>query len=105
MPLEMASRVRSDDVNAALDFGLIDCIACGSCAYVCPSQIPLVHYFNFAKGELEHRQRMQQKAIETRKLTQARSERLERQARDRQQAAARRKAQRTAEEDKVRLSA
>ncbi len=105
IPLEMASRVRRDDVNAALDFGLIDCIACGSCAYVCPSQIPLVHYFNFAKGELEQRQRMQQKAIETRKLTQARSERLERQARERQQAAARRKAQRMAEEDKARLSA
>ena len=29
----------------------MDCIACGSCSYVCPSSIPLVQYFNYAKGE------------------------------------------------------
>lgn len=101
MPLEMASRARSNDVNGALDFGLIDCIACGSCTYVCPSHIPLVHYFNFARGELEHRKRMEQKAIETQKLVQARKARLERQAREKKETAARRKPNKS----KVRLSA
>ncbi len=105
LPLEIASRVRCNDYSAALKFGLIDCIACGSCAYVCPSHIPLVHYFNFAKGELEQRQRMEQKAIETRKLAQARSARLARQIQERLKAAARRKEQRRADKARTRLSA
>ncbi len=105
LPLEMASRVRCNDFSGALSFGLIDCIGCGSCAYVCPSHIPLVQYFNFAKGELENRQRTEQKAIETRKLTQARNARLERQSRERLEAAARRKAQRKANKSSVRRSA
>jgi len=31
---------------------LFDCIECGCCAYVCPSNIPLVHYYRFAKTEM-----------------------------------------------------
>ncbi|MEW6400130.1 MAG: electron transport complex subunit RsxC, partial [Bacillota bacterium] len=49
LPLEMAARIRVGDLNAAVDLGLKDCIACGSCSYVCPSHIPLVHYFDHAK--------------------------------------------------------
>lgn len=32
--------------------GLFDCIECGACAYVCPSEIPLVHYYRYAKSNL-----------------------------------------------------
>lgn len=90
LPLEMAARTRGDDFTGALAFGLIDCIACGSCAFVCPSHIPLVHYFNHAKGELAQRQRMEQKAIETRKLVEARNARLGRLKHERVKAASRR---------------
>lgn len=31
------------------DFHLNDCFECGSCSYVCPSNIPLVQYFRLAK--------------------------------------------------------
>jgi electron transport complex protein RnfC len=105
LPLEMAARARCNDFKGALTYGLIDCIGCGSCTYVCPSQIPLVHYFNYAKGELEQRQRLAQKTIETRKLTEARTARLERQERERLKAAARRKDQRSTNKSMVRLSA
>ena len=40
LPLEMASRARAGDLEGAADFGLMDCISCGSCSYVCPSHIP-----------------------------------------------------------------
>ncbi|MGQ9464911.1 MAG: hypothetical protein ACUVQ4_04300 [bacterium] len=36
-------------MNRAFEYGLNDCIQCGCCAYVCPANIPLVHYFKFAK--------------------------------------------------------
>ncbi len=32
------------------EYNLMDCFECGSCSYVCPSNIPLVHYFRVAKG-------------------------------------------------------
>ena len=34
----------------AADFHLDDCFECGCCAYVCPSNIPLVQYFRIAKS-------------------------------------------------------
>ena len=37
------------------DFHLMDCFECGSCAYVCPSNIPLVQYFRVAKGLVRER--------------------------------------------------
>ena len=33
------------------------CIECGCCSYVCPSRIPLVQYFRFAKSEIWARER------------------------------------------------
>ena len=92
LPLEMSSRIRAGDLNAAVGYGLKDCIGCGSCSYVCPAHIPLVQYFNYAKGELAARERTKLKQEATRKLADERSARLERIARERAEAAARRKA-------------
>jgi electron transport complex protein RnfC len=78
VPLEMANHIRAGSLDYSVKLGLLDCIACGSCAYVCPSQIPLVQYFNYAKGELASRQRAQHKQVETKRLAEARSERMER---------------------------
>ncbi len=93
VPLEMAAHIRSGDLDGAAEYGLQDCIACGSCAYVCPAHIPLVHYFNHAKGTLTARRRAQLKQDETRELAALRAERLERQAQAKREAMAKRKAE------------
>lgn len=96
LPLEMVARIRTGDLQATLNFGLKDCIACGSCSYVCPAHIPLVHYFNHAKGELAARERTKLKQEATKKLAADRQRRMERVALEREAAAARRKAEKTA---------
>ena len=40
----------SDYETMASDYHLNDCFECGSCTYVCPSNIPLVQYFRIAKS-------------------------------------------------------
>jgi electron transport complex protein RnfC len=77
VPLEMAAHIRAGGLDNSVKLGLLDCIACGSCSYACPSHIPLVHYFNYAKGELAARQRARHKQGETKRLAEARSERME----------------------------
>ncbi len=96
LPLEMAARIRVGDPAGAVDWGLKDCIACGSCSYVCPSHIPLVHYFNHAKGDLAARERLKMKNEATKKLADERSERMARIVREREEAARLRAAKKAA---------
>jgi electron transport complex protein RnfC len=95
LPLEMMTRIRAGQFDAAVSFGLRDCISCSSCSYVCPSRIPLVHYFKYASGELMARQEAQRKTERTNRLAEEKRRRLERA----KQAAAARKAQASARED------
>jgi len=74
----MASRIKVNQLDAAVDLGLKDCISCGSCSYVCPSNIPLVHYFKFASGELVKRQQAEHKGEQTKRLIEDRNNRMER---------------------------
>ncbi|MBR06868.1 MAG: electron transport complex subunit RsxC [Rickettsiales bacterium] len=37
------------------EYHLMDCFECGSCAYVCPSHIPLVQYFRISKSIVRKR--------------------------------------------------
>ena len=71
---------RADDYDGANEFGLKDCILCGSCAYVCPSHIPLVHYFQFAKGQFRENQTQSRKGEYTKSLSEARMARQEKEA-------------------------
>jgi len=98
LPLEMAARIRVSDLAGAVTLGLKDCISCGSCSYVCPAHIPLVHYFNYAKGDLSTQERSKLKQESTKKLAEARNERIARIERERAEAAAKRKAAREAKE-------
>jgi electron transport complex protein RnfC len=98
LPLEMAAHIRTSDLAGAVTLGLKDCISCGSCSYVCPAHIPLVHYFNYAKGDLAAQERAKLKQEATKKLAEARSERIARIERERAEAAAKRKAARAAKE-------
>ncbi len=98
MPYEIAARTRKGELDIAAGFGVRDCISCGSCAYVCPASIPLVHYFNHAKGELVARDQARRRAEEVKGLIKAKQDRLERETAAKAEAAARRKAERKAKE-------
>lgn len=105
LPLEMAAHIKASDPNGAVALGLKDCIACGSCSYVCPAHIPLVHYFNYAKGELAAQERSKLKQEATKKLAEARSERIARIERERAEMMAKRKAARAAKEAAAKAAA
>ncbi len=51
-PYAMYWASRAKNLDSARDFNLFECMECGCCAYVCPANIPLVHYFRFAKSEI-----------------------------------------------------
>lgn len=93
VPLQMAAHAKAGNLDKVVEFGLVDCVACGCCSYVCPSHIPLVQYFNYAKGELAARQQSKHKAEENRKLIEAKNQRVEREKKAKAEAAAKRKAE------------
>ena len=86
LPVDMANRIKNNQLDSAVNIGLKDCISCGSCSYVCPSNIPLVHYFKYASGELVARQQAQHKTEQTKKLADDRARRMERIEREKQEA-------------------
>jgi electron transport complex protein RnfC len=91
LPVEMVAHARAGDLEGVVKLGLMDCIGCGSCSYVCPSHIPLVQYFNYAKGEMAARGRAKQKQTETRRLIEQRTARMEAIKKAKREAMARRK--------------
>ena len=48
----------------AESYNLLDCFECGSCSYVCPSNIPLVQYFRLSKSIVRKRQAEQKKTAD-----------------------------------------
>ncbi|WP_045223614.1 electron transport complex subunit RsxC [Methyloterricola oryzae] len=100
LPLEMMTRIRAGQLEGAVNYGLKDCISCGSCSYVCPSQIPLVHYFKYASGELVARQQAQHKSEQTKKLAEEKQARIDRYKQEQAAAAAARKAAREQQQKK-----
>ncbi|MBC7950861.1 MAG: electron transport complex subunit RsxC [Rhodospirillaceae bacterium] len=92
VPVEMASYIRKDNLEAAATAGVMDCVSCGSCSYICPSHIPLVHYFNYAKGALNAQGREQRKQDKTKELVEIHNARVEKLAQAKREAAAAKKA-------------
>jgi Na+-transporting NADH:ubiquinone oxidoreductase subunit A len=48
MPNFIMKALYSDDLEDALDMGMLDCCNCGLCSYTCPSKIELAHIFQNA---------------------------------------------------------
>lgn len=92
MPLDMAASIRVGDVEGAAKMGLEDCLTCGACSYICPAHLPLSHYFDFAKGERWANEQNQRQNDLVRQTTEAKRERLAREAIERRAEMARRKA-------------
>jgi Na+-translocating ferredoxin:NAD+ oxidoreductase subunit C len=89
VPVELAAHIRHDDLEGAAHLGVMDCVSCGSCSWVCPSHIPLVHYFNYAKGALNAQDRERRKTERTKSLAESHTARLAKAAAQRPAPAAR----------------
>ena len=92
VPVEMAAFIRKENLEGAQASGVLDCVSCGSCSYVCPSHIPLVHYFNYAKGRINALERDKRKRDLVKRLVEARAERMEKIAKAKREALAAKKA-------------
>jgi electron transport complex protein RnfC len=84
LPQQLFWHAKAKELDKAQDYNLFDCIECGACAYVCPSEIPLVHYYRIAKSEIRVEQEEKQKSDKARDRFEKREARLiaEQQARD-----------------------
>jgi electron transport complex protein RnfC len=69
---------RARNFGKTQEYKIFDCIECGCCSYVCPSHIPLVQYFRFAKSEIWSRERDKKAADAAKARFEARNERDER---------------------------
>ena len=49
-PTQLGELARNGHYDEMLDLNIMDCMECGACSYVCPSNIPLVQRFRVAKG-------------------------------------------------------
>ncbi|HFC53524.1 MAG TPA: electron transport complex subunit RsxC [Gammaproteobacteria bacterium] len=83
LPQQMYWHARAKDFDRLREYDLFDCIECGCCAYVCPSNIPLVHYYRFAKSEIRARQEQKRKADIARERHELREQRLAREKAER----------------------
>jgi len=63
-PSLLGSLARSGRYDEMLGLHILDCMECGSCSYVCPSNIPLVQRFRVAKGLLREQQAREKVAKE-----------------------------------------
>jgi electron transport complex protein RnfC len=52
LPNEIARFVEKGRIDRAEDYGVLDCMECGVCAYVCPSKIRHVHLMKYGKAEV-----------------------------------------------------
>jgi electron transport complex protein RnfC len=92
LPQQLYWYSRAKDFDKTRDYNLFDCIECGCCDYVCPSKIPLVSYFRFAKTEIMNQERERHKSDLARQRHESRLERLEREAQEKEERQRQRKA-------------
>jgi len=52
VPTQLAKYVKFDDLTSAEKWGVLDCVECGCCQYMCPSKIPLVHWMRVGKNSI-----------------------------------------------------
>ncbi len=78
LPQQLQWFARSKEFDRAQEYNLFDCIECGCCSYVCPSNIPLVHFYRYAKTEIWAQEREKEKADQARQRHEFRLSRIER---------------------------
>jgi len=88
LPQQLYWHIQAKDFERVTEHNLDSCIECGCCDFVCPSHIPLVSYFRFAKSEI----RAQEVALQKSDISRQRHEFLEfRKVREKQERAKKRR--------------
>ena len=62
LPNQIAALVEHKRIDNAHDLGLVDCIECGSCGFVCPAKRNLVHYIKLGKAIWNEKQQKAEQA-------------------------------------------
>jgi electron transport complex protein RnfC len=88
MPFQMAALTRISEFKKADDIGVNNCLSCGACDYVCPSNIPLVQYFQHAKGAINATRLKEKKSTQAKVLAEVRKARLVKEAEEKKAAKA-----------------
>jgi electron transport complex protein RnfC len=57
MPTLLAKFVQREKWAEAEKWGVLDCVECGCCQYICPSRIPLVHWMRLGKNKIAQAKR------------------------------------------------
>jgi electron transport complex protein RnfC len=78
LPQQLHWYALARDFDGLDAYGLMDCIECGCCDYVCPSQIPLAERFRDMKPALGEKLAARANADAARARFDARSARLDR---------------------------
>ena len=81
VPVQLHDAFEADEEDPAA----LRCIECGACTAACPSAIDLVNEFRALKNRRHRREALRQRADEARARSDARTARLERQARQEQE--------------------
>ena len=63
-PVIMNAALEAGDMDEAVRAGLMDCVECGSCSYVCPARIKLVQRFRVGKQRFRAMKSVAQRALE-----------------------------------------
>lgn len=92
LPQQLQWFARAKEFDRAQEYNLFDCIECGCCSYVCPSNIPLVHFYRYAKTEIWAQEREKEKADQARQRHEFRLARIEREAAEKAARLAKKKA-------------
>lgn len=51
-PTQLMKYVKYGLLEEAEEWGILDCVECGCCQYICPAQIPLVHWIRLGKNQV-----------------------------------------------------
>jgi electron transport complex protein RnfC len=57
MPMYIDFYIQSDDLDAAVKYGAMDCFECGCCSFVCPAKRSLVQSVRLAKQKMRERKK------------------------------------------------
>ncbi len=51
-PTQLMKYVKYDQLSLGETWGLLDCVECGCCQFICPAKIPLVHWIRLGKAQI-----------------------------------------------------